>query len=313
VLVDRILTVPIANPPMSHRLALRVAGLTIQVDSADVGVRVDRAAVPFQVAPSSEPDIRLRARIGDTASLPSGGRRTFDSGGVWTLDEAGDARVFRFRSTRVVDRPYKAAVISADGTLGEVILEASCFPRDRAAPVLEYPLDEVLFVNRIWRVGGVEVHGCAVKVPDGTGVLYVGHSGAGKSTMARLWAAALPGADILSDDRVVLRTEPAGARMFGTPWHGDACFARAESTPVSAIFVIRHGARNAARALTAVEASAELFARAFIPFHDPAAIDATLAVLESVARRVPLFALDVVPTSAVVGYVRDLCREAARS
>lgn len=296
-----------------NRLALRVAGLTIQVESTHVDFHVDPAAAPFRVAPGADPDILLRASVGDVTALPAGGRRTFDSGGVWTLDQVGTQRIFRFRSALLPGRPYKVAIISADGQRGEVVLDPACFSAAQSAPVLEYPLDEVLFVNRIWRLGGVEVHGCAVKVPDGTGVLYVGHSGAGKSTMARLWAAAVPDASILSDDRVVLRTRPEETRMFGTPWHGDGCFARAESSPLSAIFVIRHGARNAARALTPVHASAELFARAFIPFHDAAAVAATLAVLEDVARRVPVFALEVVPERAVVDYVRAMVREVSSS
>ena len=193
-----------------------------------------------------------------------------------------------------------------------MILNPSCFSRDQPAPVLEYPLDEVLFVNRVWRAGGVEVHSCAVKLPDGRGALFVGHSGAGKSTMAGLWSAAVPEAHILSDDRVVLRTQAGRVRMFGTPWHGDACFARAESSDVSAIFVIRHGARNSARRLNPAEASAELFARVFIPFHDADAVAATLAVLENVSRRADVFALEVVPTGAIVDFARDLMGETGR-
>ena len=297
----------------AHRMALRVAGLTIQVESPDVSFRLDPAAAPFQVAPSAAPDIALRARLGDPTAVPAAERRAFDSGGVWTLDEAAGTRIFRFRSSRLGERPYKVAVVSADGGQGDVILEPSCFPADRPAPVLEYPLDEVLFVNRIWRAGGVEVHGCGLRLPDGRGVLFVGHSGAGKSTMARLWASAVPQASILSDDRIVLRADPVGTRMFGTPWHGDACFARAESSAVSAIFVIRHGAQNCARPLTPARASAELFARVFIPFHDGPAVAATLGVLEQLARRVPIFALDVVPTAAVVDYVRGVVREATPS
>jgi hypothetical protein len=297
-------------PAAPSLLALQVAGLTIQVESHDLRFRLDAAAEPFLVPPGAVPDISLRARLGDPEAVPGGGTRAFDSGGVWTLDRIDGKRIFRFRSSRLGPRPYKVAVVSEDGARGEVILDQNCFSPHQPAPVLEYPLDEVLFVNRIWRIGGVEVHACAVKLPDGVGALFVGHSGAGKSTMARLWSAAFSDAHILSDDRVVLRTQMEGARMFGTPWHGDGCFARAESSPVSAIFVIRHGTRNSARRLRAAEASAELFARVFIPFHDAEAVAATLAVLESVSRRVPVFALEVVPTAAIVDYARLLIAEA---
>jgi hypothetical protein len=297
----------------SSRLALRIAGLTFDVSSTDISLSAHGAAEPFRVAPTDAADIKLTVRRGRTTFEASGEQRVFDSGGVWTLGVAGDENIYRFSSAGLGPVPYKVVRLSSDTSRGEVIVNADYFAHGEAAPVLEYPLDEVLFVSRIWRAGGVEVHGCAVDDGMGTGALFVGHSGAGKSTMARLWAAALPTARILSDDRVVIRDIAGHVRMFGTPWHGDACFARAASAPVSAIFVVGHGKVNAARRLGPVEAAAQLFARVFVPFHDAAAICATLEILEVIARTVPVFALDVVPDTAVVAFAQEIIKGCRRT
>ena len=57
--------------------------------------------------------------------------------------------------------------------------------------------------------------------PEGRGHLFVGQSGAGKSTMARFWAGR-EGVRILSDDRIILRQIRGEIWMYGTPWHGEA-------------------------------------------------------------------------------------------
>lgn len=67
---------------------------------------------------------------------------------------------------------------------------------------------------------GFVVHASAVldEKNDG-GYLFCGESGAGKTTISRLWSDA-GGASILNDDRVIVRFD-GESRIYGTPWHGD--------------------------------------------------------------------------------------------
>ena len=69
---------------------------------------------------------------------------------------------------------------------------------------LEYPLDELLLQGLLARGRGAEIHACGIADGSGRGLLFVGQSGAGKTTMARLWEGER-GITVLSDDRIILR------------------------------------------------------------------------------------------------------------
>ena len=51
----------------------------------------------------------------------------------------------------------------------------------------QYPLDELLIMHRLTREKAIELHGSGIVRADGIGNLFIGHSGAGKSTTTRLW------------------------------------------------------------------------------------------------------------------------------
>src|SRR5207237_1133299 len=69
---------------------------------------------------------------------------------------------------------------------------------------LEYPLDELLITNWLSCGRGVEVHACGLVDRESGGHLFLGHSGAGKSTTTLLWKK-LRDVRVLSDDRIILR------------------------------------------------------------------------------------------------------------
>jgi serine kinase of HPr protein (carbohydrate metabolism regulator) len=110
--------------------------------------------------------------------------------------------------------------------------------------------------------------------------LFVGASGAGKTTMARLWLAERD-AVILSDDRVVLRGEPDGLWMYGTPWHGEEPLASPDRVRLAGVFFLHHHERHEIAPVTRIDGVARLFAASFPPFHDARALDFTLGFIDS--------------------------------
>lgn len=61
----------------------------------------------------------------------------------------------------------------------------------------------------------------AVVSYDGRGYLFLGKSGTGKSTHARLWLKYIEGTDLLNDDNPVVRIfEDNRAVVYGSPWSG---------------------------------------------------------------------------------------------
>jgi hypothetical protein len=283
-----------------------------QLRIGDIGValRCDESAMTFAVSGAAQrflaggnaADATVTASWGDL-SRPAPSDEIFDSSGLWKLyGEDGDY-VFRFTAPAYGEHPYKQARFSPDFTRGEVTLHADYFDRGQPAFPLEYPLDELLLTNLLARGRGVEVHALGIRDGDGRGYLFLGHSGAGKSTMARLWEGT--GVLVLSDDRIILRMRDGKVWMYGTPWHGEEELAAAERTLLTRSFVLGRGAANELVALAPPRAVSELFTRSFVPFYNAAALRYTLEVLQQVADAVACAELRFVPDREVVEFVRE--------
>ena len=248
---------------------------------------------------------------------PPPGRLLFDSGAVWTLHEDGDGWLFDFASDAVGPEPYKRLHIDGEFRSGRILLNQKYFPDSAPSGPLDYPLDELIVMHRLGRERGVEVHAAGIRDAEGNGYLFLGHSGAGKSTTTRLWNQ-LPGMTVLSDDRIILRQyrssdgqSPDGQSqvwMHGTPWHGEAAFAAPEKARIERLFVVDHASGSAPEnKITRISGSiavGEIMARSFLPFHDAVALDNTMTFLHEMVAILPCYRLEFRPDSSAVEAVR---------
>lgn len=221
------------------------------------------------------------------------------------LHQSGAQRVYRVFDRSVAPHPYTEVRLEAGGTRGELLLDSRLLAPGAAIDPLEFPLDELLFLELLSRHGGVELHACGVVDPSGRGFVFTGHSGDGKTTMARLWET-VPGATVLSDDRIVVRRRSDGRWcMHGTPWHGEAQLAVSADAPVSGIYVLGRGQENSCGPMSRVEAVTALLARSFPPFHTPGALESALSVLDELAVAVPCLTFAFAPTPEAVQFIRE--------
>jgi len=285
-------------------LHLRIADITIAVAArdADLALRFDEAMEKFLAAPS-DPDSTVTAGWGDPGGA-SPAELVFDSGGVWKLYRDGTRHRFLFSSPALGPLPYKEATFEADFSSGEVTLRRACFQPAQGLWPLEYPLDELLLQGLLARGRGAEIHACGVADPSGRGLLFVGQSGAGKTTMARLWEG-VPGITVLSDDRVILRRVGDRFTMYGTPWHGEAALAAPASAPLTGVFFLEHGAANTLVPVRGATAATRLFACGFPPFFDRDGLDFTLKFLGDLVAEVPCHELCFAPDNRVVEFVQS--------
>jgi hypothetical protein len=295
-----------AEPGPAQRLAFRVGGTSFGLRSNEqIEMTLDPGLRDFQVEPAAS-DIEIQVCWTDHLKIPSG-EALFNSGGLWRLfSEAGGYR-FYFSTPFLGDAPYKAAWFDPEFRRGELVLFRPYFDTRKAIYPLEYPLDELLMIHRLACGEGVETHAVGIVDDAGRGHLFLGHSGAGKSTTARLWRSE-PNAHVLSDDRIILRQREGRVWMYGTPWHGDAGIASPASAPLSRIYLLEHSSKTELVGLAPGRAAAELLARSFVPHHSEPGLQFTLRFLERVAREVPCSIFRFVPDRSAVEAV---CRESA--
>jgi len=327
-------------PGAKHRSEFRIGGVSIQVaGQCSEDVTLVPSLQPFRTR-THPCDITIQVEWTQTLG-PSAGQQLFDSGSLWRLYEDGAEFQFDFRAPILGMQPYKRLFVDRQFRRARLQMSAQCFAgTGYAVAPLEYPLDELLIMHRLTQEKGIELHSCGIVRPDGTGNLFVGHSGAGKSTTTRLWTAR-EDVEILSDDRIIVRRDedrsevatpcdgaghgegkgvlrlrdrsasPTGhsaqddkkknsMRMYGTPWHGEAAYASPGSAPLTRIFILEHGRGNVLTQLSPSEAVAELFARSFVPFHRHEYVDSALGFLQEMVDAVPCYRFAFEPNEAAV-------------
>ena len=102
---------------------------------------------------------------------------------------------------------------------------------------MEYPLDGLILYYLTVISGDIMIHGSGVNY-NNQGYLFSGISGMGKTTMAKLWDD--HGAEIIHDDRLIIRKSSTGYSMYNTPVYRNDEPRRSD---ISTIFLIGHGKR----------------------------------------------------------------------
>jgi hypothetical protein len=290
---------------VSNRIALEIGGVSLGL-WCEAGMRaaLDPEHKPFVLSGDllQTCDVELDICAAAQLSLPEI-EPCFRSGGLWSAYTGPTGTQFYFSSPMLGSSPYKAAWFDPSFSRGHIVLNRSLLRNDNDIFPLEYPIDELAMMHRLALGEGVELHGLGLADQDGSGYLFVGHSGAGKSTTARLWMME-HGVRLLSDDRIILRKHDGEIWMYGTPWHGDAGVASQGRALLSSIFLLEQFPRNEIVALAPLQAAAELFARAFVPHYLGDGIGFTLGFLKELAQSIPCSTFRFTPTKSAVEAIR---------
>jgi hypothetical protein len=305
-MLDQAVSIQTASwTPASARRAISVGGVTLALCGASADdVRLGDISAFESEAFQSDIEVSVEWAANLQASA---GKPHFDSGAVWTLFSKHDDEeiVFDFTSPTLGSRPYKRMYVDRSFSNARIVLSKELLQHHLTVLPLEYPADELLITNYLAAGLGVEVHGCGLVDSETGGHLFLGHSGAGKSTTTKLWQS-LRNPRILSDDRIILRLHNGELWMYGTPWHGEAAFAMPGKARINRIFLLEHGAANGFTPLSRSLAVGEMFARCFPPFHSASGLARTVSFLDRILDAVPCYRFQFVPNAgavdAVVGF-----------
>ncbi len=225
----------------------------------------------------------------------------FDSGGSYRIYQQADKYLVHLGT----GDGTRLATFDLGFTHGEVYCS---FPKDAGESpglltiyLFEHPLDQLALVNYLAQGRGALLHSCGLTC-ENQGWLFVGMSGAGKSTIAKIWQAA--GGKILGDDRIILRRRNGSLRIYGTPWPGEVGISSPDSAPLGNIFFLEKSSRNFTRPLPPMEAVTRLLACSFPPLYNKNGMEFILDFFSQVVVDTPCYELGFFPEAGVIDFLR---------
>lgn len=253
----------------------------------------------FQVSPKRKSDVSLTlstVREKPSFALP----KVFDSGTTWSLYSQNSHAVMSIPSD-LSGLPREACVYfnrsfqQARMVFGEALENRFCH-----SP-LEYPFGEVWMIHLLPPRRGLLVH-CFGLLFQGGACLFVGSSGEGKTTSAKLWQEAGLG-EILSDDRVIVKKENGAWMAYGTPWHGEARLCSPRQAPLKKIFFLAKAGQNRLKSLSPVESLQRLLVRSFHPFWNLALMKQSSAAAADLCLEIPSYEFGFLPDASAVKFI----------
>ncbi len=132
---------------------------------------------------------------------------------------------------------------------------------------------------------------------NGSGVMFTGLSGVGKTTQAQLWNKYLS-ADIINGDKAFIRKNNDGFYAYGLPWKGSSEYCLNKKTPLKGIVVLRQSKENK---IARLSLSAEmLMPHIFLPHWDEKAVGKALDTFDKLVTAVPVYLLECRPDEDAV-------------
>lgn len=281
---------------MAERRYYRVAGHVFSLEASAACLDALTNYLPFRISEKdcSPADFRFHLTITEADSLD-----TSSLGEPFFVD-ASDEDMPRIEVYRSDDHAWTFGVsvckasplcslIHASGDFREATVQVAT--RDVAFAINNATM--LLFAFATAPFGTLEMH-AAVIVRHGKGYLFLGKSGTGKSTHARLWLQAFPSAWLLNDDNPIIRD----GVVYGSPWSGKTPCYKNASAPIAAIVKLSQAPHNEMRLLRLPEAYAYMLSSASGLKIVPEMMDALYQTIYTEIQRIPLFHLDCLPNTA---------------
>jgi hypothetical protein len=199
--------------------------------------------------------------------------------------------------------PHVLAVCSEDHSRTTVYRPEGAY---RAGPwhsLTTFPSDQILLARVLAERQGCYLHAAGMIV-HGQGLLFVGHSEAGKSTTLKVLRGE---GEILCDDRMVVRRWAEGFRIHGTWSHGELPEVSPASAPLRAIMYLEKAEANE---IIALGDGRERLGRALSHLIKPLASaewwEKTLDLAGQIAAEVPAYRLRLDQSGRVADLLRRL-------
>lgn len=290
-----------------HHRFFQIGGITIQVDS-DLPfdeTTFNSKFASFQVDGPGEDTVRIHHHF----SIPDldvieRGEEVYRKP-PWAIYRKGTSWAYAGIPPDGADTPlHQYAIFSDDHESGKIFNGGDQrFRKGNLTSLTMFPTDQILIARLLADRNGCFLHSCGA-VMEEKGLLFVGHSEAGKTTTARIIA---PYSEILCDDRNIVRREEDLWKVYGTWSHGDLPDVSSRSAPLHAILFLEQAAVNRlSRIEDRSEIARRLMATVIRPFVTVDWWEKTLNVIEAVIREIPCYRMEFDRSGLIVGALKDL-------
>jgi hypothetical protein len=281
-------------------LGIAGIGISFLFDQSLSELGVEHINDPF-VADINE-KIKLRVHYSHAPKMDRI-EKIFDSGYTWAFYLSHGKYILQNRALESDLPPTIFVILEPGFKSGEIYIAHTQFEQNLPPDPLGHPLNQILMILLLSLGKGVLFHACGVADKD-SGYLFLGNSGDGKSTMAKLWFDR--STTILNDDRIVVREKEGAFWMYGTPWHGDFKELSPKGLPIQKIFFLRRGKGNKVVLKNGAEAVAMFLARCFPPLWDNKGMAFTTDLCHHIVNEIPCYELRFVPDAGIVDFVRNV-------
>lgn len=292
----------------NHRRYYQCAGITIQVDS-DLPIRdatFNHKFNLFQVEGPGDDMVYVSHHFGlpDLTGKDLG--KEVYRRPPWAIYQKGCSWIYTGISTiPSVQDFHRVAISSNDHTKVRIYndkVREDSFLRGDLHSLTLFSTDQILLSHVLADREGCFLHSSGI-IMDGSGLLFVGHSDAGKSTIVTMFK---EHAEILCDDRNIVRRFPEGYQVSGTWHHGDVPDVSPSSAPLRAIMFLEQAPYNSLIPLSdRREIIKRLLACLIKPFETVDWWGKSLTLLENMACEVPCYVLNFSRSGGVVDVIKN--------
>jgi hypothetical protein len=300
---------------MEERRYYEIAGITVQVESdlpfADN--TFDRKFESFRRDGPGPDTVVIRHHFGlPDGDLKAGGEEVYRKP-PWAIWRTADGWVYEGIAPELDDPSlHRVAVFNDDHTRGELYnpdSTAQWWCDGGLGSLTMFPSDQIWLARLVADRDACYLHSGGMII-DGQGFLFVGHSDAGKSTTMELVKRELgERAEILCDDRNIVRRWPEGFFAHGTWSHGDVPDVSSAGPPLRAILFLEQSARNEIVPLTDRKLVWQrLLATLIKPLVTAEWMHKEMDVLQCIVDEVPCFTMRFDRSGAIVPELEKLTR-----
>ncbi|MEI6554941.1 MAG: phosphoenolpyruvate carboxykinase (ATP) [Paludibacter sp.] len=281
------------------RQKLLIADFLIELNS-ELLFELEEGYMPFLSEENErDVDVKIQCYKGIPEQFTSAAELVFEAENeeqkYYSIYKLGDELLFVIHSQQKKDTIQQIAILDKSFKNWKVF----CNNEDVRLLPLKYPLGPIIMNYMTLFSEAVMMHAsCAF---DGKKArIFTGFSGAGKSTMSKIWSEAQN--QIVNDDRLIVRKQDDRYYVHNTPMY---YVDRPKKAPLSAVYLISHSPENKIKKLSGVAAMTRMMAFSIQNNFEKQFIQTRLDFFTALCSKIPVYDLGFVPDRNVVRFILE--------